>query len=90
MLHDGRSGKKKVAIQSAQSIGWATSDDRCVKAGVYEVVRSCESQRRGSLSLKPFCRRLRKETLFILMSLASDIHYVAMWHAHAVIAPYYG
>ena len=48
MLHDGRSGKKKVAIQSAQSIGWATSDDRCVKAGVYEVVRSCESQRRGS------------------------------------------
>ena len=54
MLHDGRSGKKKVAIQSAQSIGWATSDDRCVKAGVYEVVRSCESQRRAGSRLSLF------------------------------------
>ena len=33
VLHDGPSGKKKVAFQSAASIGWATSDDRCVKAG---------------------------------------------------------
>ena len=27
LLHDGPSGKKKVSIQSAASIGWATSDD---------------------------------------------------------------
>ena len=66
MLHDGRSGKKKVAIQSAQSIGWATSDDRCVKAGVYEVVRSCESQRRRASLFETILQETEKGNTFLI------------------------
>ena len=72
VLHDGPSGKKKVAIQSAASSGWATSDDHCAKAGVYQVVTSCESQRRGSeLSLANHILQNTKVEIWIFILLVS-------------------